>query len=591
MEKNINFKVLLVILSLFFTSISLFAQLPPTGMWPFGLTASYDPPNRICNLSDPAKYGASMRDSTLTLGDSIVFTYYFGNGDSAIGFGIADTSEFIIIDPTLNSHYYAVDGIYNYTVKALNTSTGITTYSNNNLNFYMGIDCGQIWGYVYNDCNLNCIMSGNEGKLDNVKVIHLDTNDNRIDSAYTNFYGNFSFNIQVGTPYKLIFEEPENMNFNYSCPSNGIFMDTIVNSGDLAYIGVTYNNYNDLRAHVGGGFARPGDVVFINLRTSNNSCSNSNGVFTTLQINSPLLSFLNAVSVIPVSSTNSTVNWSGLIVPANGEHNLWVKLFVDSTAQIGDTLCFSYTVGPDTIFTINNQKTVCLVVQNSWDPNMKEVYPIGIGAEGYIPENTEFTYTIHFQNTGTAQANTISLSDSIDANLDISTFEALSASHPYSVVLADGLIRFIFNNIYLPDSATNPAASNGSVTFKIKAKPNLGEGTEIKNKAYIYFDQNAPIVTNTTLNTIELITNLSEFIGYKSIKVMPNPTDGLFEIFVKSKIESLRILDFTGRVVMQQFNINANSLQIDLSNFRSGIYIVQTIEENSLVSQTKLIKK
>jgi uncharacterized repeat protein (TIGR01451 family) len=68
-------------------------------------------------------------------------------------------------------------------------------------------------------------------------------------------------------------------------------------------------------------------------------------------------------------------------------------------------------------------------VVNSYDPNMKEVYPVNV-LPGY---DDWFTYTIHFQNTGNAPAFNIRLRDTLDANLDINSFEVRGYSHPANI--------------------------------------------------------------------------------------------------------------------------------------------------------------
>ncbi len=570
---------------------NLFAQVSPPGpVYVLGLTFT-NGNDRICDLNTPIQYGAALFDTLLTEGDSVIFTFYFGDGDSAVFSAIADTSSLIELSPGNYSHLYSNDGTFGANVKAYNTNSGTIFYSNNTVPFYMGIDCGQVSGRVYNDCNSNCINNGNEIKLLNVKVILLDSNNNRIDSTYTDPGGNYSFSIQVGTVYALMMEAPQNLAFSYTCPISGTYSDTIVNANDQANFGLMYDAGYDLRANIGASGARPGMPLYVNLKTYNSSCNQTIGVFSELQINSPLLTFSNAVSIMPDSSNINSANWSGAAIPASGEQNIWVKLLVDSTAQIGDTLCLTYTVGPDTNNTINNQKQLCLAVQNSFDPNMKEVFPVGLGAAGYVSEETEFTYTVHFQNTGNAMAFRVIVKDSISPKLNLSTFQAVTASHSYYTILSDGLIQFVFNNINLPDSATAQAESNGSITFKIKAYPNLGEGTEITNNANIYFDLNSPIVTNTTLNTIELITAIHETTSIQNVQVFPNPTDGLIRIIGNSNIESCIIIDFTGRVIYTANQLKSKQIELDLSHLKTGFYIIQTLDNDKLISQTKLLKK
>ena len=66
----------------------------------------------------------------------------------------------------------------------------------------------------------------------------------------------------------------------------------------------------------------------------------------------------------------------------------------------------------------------------------------------------------------------------------------------------EGKCVWSFNNIYLPDSNVNLAASNGYFTYRIKPKANVQIGDVIKNTAAIYFDYNLPIFTNTEKTTV-----------------------------------------------------------------------------------------
>ena len=54
----------------------------------------------------------------------------------------------------------------------------------------------------------------------------------------------------------------------------------------------------------------------------------------------------------------------------------------------------------------------------------------------------------------------------------------------------------------LPDSTCCEEDSHGLVSYLIRPLPDLDPGTVIENTAYIYFDNNPPIITNTTWNTI-----------------------------------------------------------------------------------------
>ena len=143
------------------------------------------------------------------------------------------------------------------------------------------------------------------------------------------------------------------------------------------------------------------------------------------------------------------------------------------------------------------------VVLCSFDPNDKQVTPAGVGEANYTLMNEELIYTIRFQNTGNDTAFTVVVRDTLATNLDWSTFRPITSSHAMQVQRnGNGLINFTFNNINLPDSTTNEAASHGFIMYAVRPQTNLPDATNISNTAYIYFDQNEPVITNSTQNML-----------------------------------------------------------------------------------------
>lgn len=173
----------------------------------------------------------------------------------------------------------------------------------------------------------------------------------------------------------------------------------------------------------------------------------------------------------------------------------------------------------------------CTQSTASMDPNDKQGFPSGAGAEHFIRENTGIDYMIRFQNTGTDTAFTVVVLDTLSAHLDVASVRPGAASHEYEFAVIDGnVLRFRFNNILLPDSNVNEAASHGFIRFSIEQQPDNPDGTVINNTAAIYFDFNAPIITNTTFHTIgEPVVTVSvdpkpNKTNY--LKVYPNPANG-----------------------------------------------------------------
>jgi uncharacterized repeat protein (TIGR01451 family) len=143
-------------------------------------------------------------------------------------------------------------------------------------------------------------------------------------------------------------------------------------------------------------------------------------------------------------------------------------------------------------------------VMCAYDPNDKQATPVGYAEPHFILPDEEMEYKIRFQNTGNAPAEYVIITDTLDVNtLDISSFQPVISSHNVSTsLLPNGLVTFTFNNINLPDSASDPLGSEGFVVYRIRPRLDISPGTEINNTAYIYFEQNPPIITNTTWHTI-----------------------------------------------------------------------------------------
>lgn len=153
-------------------------------------------------------------------------------------------------------------------------------------------------------------------------------------------------------------------------------------------------------------------------------------------------------------------------------------------------------------------------IRCSYDPNDKQVSPVGLGVEGLILPKEELTYLIRFQNTGNDTAFSVVVRDQLDANLDWTTMSPLASSHPYEVsMMENGFLIFRFDSILLPDSHVNEPGSHGFIEYSIRPIKDLVPHTEIDGPAKIYFDFNKPIVTNNVLNTIMCYTAPKPVIG------------------------------------------------------------------------------
>jgi uncharacterized repeat protein (TIGR01451 family) len=150
----------------------------------------------------------------------------------------------------------------------------------------------------------------------------------------------------------------------------------------------------------------------------------------------------------------------------------------------------------------NNHVFFRHIVVNSIDPNCKSNNMADSMPLASVKAGEYIYYTIQFQNTGTASAIDISVRDTISDKFIDSTMEIVRVSHPVKFSMKSKVATWDFFNINLPDSNTNEVLSHGYIQYRIKAKQNLAVGDYIDNTAAIYFDFNAPVITENNRLTI-----------------------------------------------------------------------------------------
>lgn len=242
-----------------------------------------------------------------------------------------------------------------------------------------------------------------------------------------------------------------------------------------------------------------------------------------------------------------------------------------TTATAGNTICITVSVSPTAAdyAPLNNTLSQCFSVVNSYDPNMKEVYPTTVlpGYDGWL------TYTIHFQNTGNAPAFNIRLEDTLSTDFDFASFDYLSASHAQTHVLRGNHLTIHFPNILLPDSLSDPQGSQGYFQFRIKPRAGMTEGSNIQNRAAIYFDYNAPVITNYAETAFETPTAISD-VQVLGVNIFPNPGQGTYQVELpngSNKIE-YHITDLFGRIILK--GMEHHSFELDLTQQPQGIYLL-----------------
>lgn len=282
--------------------------------------------------------------------------------------------------------------------------------------------------------------------------------------------------------------------------------------------------------------------------------------------------------------SDSTITWNiNSSLPFNPQLFKAVFFTDADTSLIGEPYSLTAKINeiPDDINYLNNADTSSGIIEYSYDPNHKIAIPQGYGANGSTdPSTTTMEYIIEFQNTGTAPAVDIIVRDIIDPDLDIDGIVMLGSSHSYSMErVQPNVVQWVFKNIYLPDSASDLLNSTGFIQMSIPLKEGAGIGTQITNNALIFFDLNAPIVTNTTKNTLEefvpIIQPASDPIGFT---LYPNPAGNY--IFIKTDQPDqhqyqIAITDLNGKICFTQESISENNrLQVPVLQLPQGTYTI-----------------
>ncbi len=121
-------------------------------------------------------------------------------------------------------------------------------------------------------------------------------------------------------------------------------------------------------------------------------------------------------------------------------------------------------------------------------------------------------YTVQFENLpqATANAEFVTVTDTLDADLDPATLEvyATSSDSTFSYAVVGQVVTFRFVGIDLPPNVDEPEGQ-GYITYGVEPRAGLPTGTVIENEASIVFDFNPPILTPTVVHEIRQAADVS----------------------------------------------------------------------------------
>lgn len=446
----------------------------------------------------------------------------------------------------------------------------------------------------------------------------IDTNNNGVQDADEDYYlgGTYSYQVNAEAPHYL------NSNSEYYLPNInpldtynlGFSLPFIVNNCGTYLLPVTQYNNVSLPANSGTVVYNfplvPTDVncndlsielfprrcprpSFNYLNTliykNNGNQIITSGTITFVKDPNVTISYFWPTDCV-ITPTGFTFNFNNL---RRNQHKLIeVSIMVPAipTVSIDQLLTSTATITPTDLFPENNTISLQQAIVASYDPNDITEHHGGKILHSSFTGNDELTYTIRFENTGTADALNINVVDELDAQLDETSVRMIDASHPYVLDRVGAHLAWNFADINLPPSVADTTTGKGYIVFAVKPKPGYAVGDIIPNTASIYFDTNPAIVTNT-FNT-EFVANLSvNQFSDSDFAVYPNPTNSLVNISAQktgSIIESISLTDVLGKVILSQ-NLNQPNTVMDISQLSGGFYLLQ-IKSNGAEKTIKIIK-
>ena len=511
-------------------------------------------------------------------GGTSTYTYEWSNGDNnATATGLAP-------------------GGYSVTV----TDTSNDCKSHENVIIEEASDCYVIIsGYVIDDeANLDCISDMTSDSVSN-QLISL----NNTQFTFTNQSGYYSFQADPGT--HTITYETESQVYDPLCVVP--ITVTVSNFGDVSdgnNFFLDQTDITDLHLYMHKTTIRPGFEHFLNAVVYNFGTETVTGSFEVTH--DPDQVFVSAdpeqTSYDPVTRI---ITWDYANLNPSELINYQVQFSLPSSVPLGTEISVSGIVSSFATddFPDNNSKTCTKLVVGSYDPNDKDVeYPIeGWEPHTFLPGSLEdLTYKIRFQNTGTDTAFTVVVEDELDYLIDIRDVIPGPSSHPYDLTVRDGnVLQFNFNNILLPDSTTNEAASHGYVYFSVDLTDEVDEGDMIFNQAAIFFDFNTPIYTNEVFTYFENPIGVDETELFTDVLLQPNPTKdetNLFFELKKSSAVTIELLDISGKTINQitqneQLAAGEYQKSINTSFLKNGTYFIRLTKDNELITKMLVVIK
>ena len=453
------------------------------------------------------------------------------------------------------------------------------------INLYPGHH--SITGTVYWDLNGNGLIDSTDIGLNGQQILLTPS----MQIAYTNQNGNYLLNDTIGN-YTIEYSAIGNFSIAGGPVSYNIVLNSDTTGFDFLIMPDTF--YHEMTSSITAPLTR---------------CNLVGGIITSFQ---NIGTYLDSFTVELTLDTNLVYNYSYPAGTVNGQTITYsfANLVPGQTINI-QTSCLFPAAG--SVFEINgvvNQFDTAGVIVNqnilhftntvrcSYDPNDKSAFPLGVGVDSAVVMDQELLYQIRFQNTGNDTAFNVFVMDTLDAGLNPQSMQLVGTSHPCTVErMNNNILKFNFDNILLPDSNIDEASSHGYILFRISGSSSNVDPTPVNNTAYIYFDQNAPVVTNTTMRTFSnnLVSGIRDVKRSIDFSIQPMPVTDHARVIINSNEtgnHEILIYDLLGKKNFIADKFVGIEYLLNTEKLSKGVYIVQiTNVKTSESGNLKLIKQ
>ena len=433
--------------------------------------------------------------------------------------------------------------------------------------------CGSVSGVVYADLDGDCVQSGSDIGLP-YRVLTVQPGNHFMltdaDGLYAAelFYDAYELDAPIAGYAAL-------------CPTlPASFTLDAANMAEVIDVSMDPLGGPDAFVVLQAGVHRPGFPVSYTLTIANDGPYAINGVDVGLTYD-PLLLFTSA-SGSPTAAGGGSVDWTIAALAPFSTVQFVVNLAVPANAGLIGTVVngtASAMASPVDSDPANDTYTITRTIVGAYDPNDKlattssrtsdEIY--------FLDLDAHVDYTIRFQNTGTAEAINVHLTDTISELFDLTSLQILAASHGFTAQLLDGrVLRFDFAGINLPDSTTDLLGSQGFASFRLRPASGLGIGQVLENEADIFFDFNEPIRTNTSVLAVEFSVGVTEA-PMDAIFLQPNPANGQIALQLPADAHHYEVLSADGRLMLADQVID-RTVRLDLDRWSQGVYLVRATD-------------